>query len=63
MIWTSMWIWPCRWPTTCRGLAALRSGLGERMAASPLCDGKRFATNLASLLRNVWEHRSGVTTD
>ena len=38
-------------------LAALRSGLRERMAASPLCDGKRFAGHLMSLLRDVWEHR------
>ncbi len=34
-------------------LATLRSGLRERMAASPLCDGKRFAANLASILRDV----------
>ena len=36
-------------------LAVLRSGLRARMAASPLCDGKRFAGNLASILRDVWE--------
>ncbi len=36
-------------------LAALRSGLRERMSASPLCDGKRFATNLMSILHHVWE--------
>jgi predicted O-linked N-acetylglucosamine transferase (SPINDLY family) len=36
-------------------LAALRAGLRQRMAASPLCDGKRFATNLMSLLQDVWE--------
>jgi predicted O-linked N-acetylglucosamine transferase (SPINDLY family) len=35
-------------------LAALRAGLRERMARSPLCDGKRFAANLAELLRRVW---------
>ena len=40
------------------GLAAMRSGLRERMAASPLCDGQRFAANLASLLRDVWELRT-----
>jgi predicted O-linked N-acetylglucosamine transferase (SPINDLY family) len=37
-------------------LAALRAGLRQRMAASPLCDGKRFAENLASILRGVWKH-------
>jgi predicted O-linked N-acetylglucosamine transferase (SPINDLY family) len=36
-------------------LAMLRAGLRERMAASPLCDGKRFASNLASMLHDVWE--------
>ena len=39
-------------------LAVLRAGLRERMAASPLCDGKRFATNLASMLHDVWEQRA-----
>ena len=38
-------------------LAALRAGLRERMAASPLCDGNRFAGNLMSLLRGVWRER------
>jgi len=37
-------------------LAALRAGLRERVAASSLCDGPRFAANLMSLLRDVW-HR------
>ncbi len=36
-------------------LAALRAGLRQRMAASPLCDGKRFATNLAAILYDVWK--------
>jgi predicted O-linked N-acetylglucosamine transferase (SPINDLY family) len=40
-------------------LAALRAGLRERMAASPLCDGKRFAANLTSMLRDVWEQWIG----
>ncbi len=35
-------------------LADLRSGLRDRMAASPLCDGKRFADNLMSLVRQLW---------
>ncbi len=35
-------------------LAALRAGLRERMAGSPLCDGKRFAENLMMILRGVW---------
>jgi predicted O-linked N-acetylglucosamine transferase (SPINDLY family) len=38
-------------------LATLRAGLRERMAASPLCDGKRFSANLMSLLHHVWELR------
>ena len=37
-------------------LAMLRAGLRERMAASPLCDGKRFAGNLLALLREIWEN-------
>jgi protein O-GlcNAc transferase len=36
-------------------LAALRAGLRERMAASPLCDGRRFAENFTKLLRSVWQ--------
>ncbi len=35
-------------------LSTLRAGLRERMAASPLCDGKRFAMDLAALLRAAW---------
>jgi predicted O-linked N-acetylglucosamine transferase (SPINDLY family) len=40
-------------------LALLRAGLRQRMAASPLCDGKRFAANLTSILHGVWEQRRG----
>jgi predicted O-linked N-acetylglucosamine transferase (SPINDLY family) len=40
-------------------LAVLRAGLRQRMAASPLCDGKRFADNLMSMLHDVWEQRIG----
>lgn len=36
-------------------LAAWRAGLRERMAASPLCDGRRFAKNLMHLLRGTWQ--------
>ena len=36
-------------------LAAIRAGLRERMAVSPLCDGERFAKNLMALLRDVWQ--------
>jgi predicted O-linked N-acetylglucosamine transferase (SPINDLY family) len=35
-------------------LAALRAGLRDQMARSPLCDGPRFARNLIEVLRNVW---------
>jgi predicted O-linked N-acetylglucosamine transferase (SPINDLY family) len=34
-------------------LAMLREGLRQRMAASPLCDGKRFATHLMSMLQDL----------
>ena len=35
-------------------LAALCAGLRPQMAASPLCDGPRFAGHLIELLRQVW---------
>jgi predicted O-linked N-acetylglucosamine transferase (SPINDLY family) len=35
-------------------LASIRAGLRDRMAASPLCDGDRFARDLLSILRDVW---------
>jgi predicted O-linked N-acetylglucosamine transferase (SPINDLY family) len=37
-------------------LAALRAGLRDRMAASPLCDGKRFAEHFAEVIRGAWRH-------
>ena len=40
-------------------LAVLRAGLRQRMAASPLCDGKRFAANLTSVLHGVWQQCRG----
>jgi predicted O-linked N-acetylglucosamine transferase (SPINDLY family) len=36
-------------------LASLRAGLRQRMAASPLCDGQRFAANLMHVLRDAWQ--------
>jgi predicted O-linked N-acetylglucosamine transferase (SPINDLY family) len=41
-------------------LSELRARLRQRVAASPLCDGKRFGDNLLRLLREVW--REWVTT-
>lgn len=35
-------------------LARLRAALRDRVATSPLCDGKKFAVNLATLLRTAW---------
>lgn len=37
-------------------LATLRGGLRERLASSPLCDGRRFAENFGTLLRSAWRH-------
>jgi predicted O-linked N-acetylglucosamine transferase (SPINDLY family) len=35
-------------------LSAMRSGLRERMCASPLCDASRFVANLERLYRGAW---------
>jgi len=35
-------------------LARTRETLRNRMRQSPLCDGKRFATNFGSLMHSVW---------
>jgi len=43
-----------QWVSDMPRLAAVRRGLREQMAASPLCDGPRFAANFAHLLRDVW---------
>jgi predicted O-linked N-acetylglucosamine transferase (SPINDLY family) len=40
-------------------LAALRAGLRQRMAASPLCDGKRFAAHLTTMLQDAWQQWMG----
>jgi predicted O-linked N-acetylglucosamine transferase (SPINDLY family) len=38
-------------------LTALRAGLRQQMASSPLCDGKQFAGELTRLLREIWRQR------
>jgi predicted O-linked N-acetylglucosamine transferase (SPINDLY family) len=40
-------------------LAALRSTLRQRMAASPLCDASRFARNWEQQMRSVWRKACG----
>ncbi|MGO9919094.1 MAG: tetratricopeptide repeat protein [Isosphaeraceae bacterium] len=40
-------------------LAAMRAGLRDQMAESPLCDGPRFAADLMSVLYDVWERNGG----
>jgi len=42
------------WATALDWLSELRQGLRARVAASPLCDGPRFATHLLEALRGVW---------
>ena len=36
-------------------LTALRSGLRERMAISALCDGRKFAADFTSSMRQIWK--------
>jgi predicted O-linked N-acetylglucosamine transferase (SPINDLY family) len=40
-------------------LAELRARLRPQVAASPLCDGRRFAADLAELLRGAWRRWCG----
>ncbi len=37
------------------GLAALRARIRPQMAASPLCDNRRFAANFVRLMEEVWQ--------
>lgn len=43
------------WATRRDDLARLRAGLRERVQASPLCDGPRFAADFLHLMRATWD--------
>jgi predicted O-linked N-acetylglucosamine transferase (SPINDLY family) len=43
------------WAKDLARLTAVRGGLRGRVAASPLCDGPRFAANLLARLREAWQ--------
>ena len=36
-------------------LVGLRAGLREKMASSPICDGKKFADSFAAIMRDIWQ--------
>jgi predicted O-linked N-acetylglucosamine transferase (SPINDLY family) len=42
-------------------LAALRSGLRERMLASPLMDGKQYAADVEAAFRRIWQEWCGAS--
>lgn len=37
-------------------LSDLRLGLRQKMAASPICDGEKFASGFAAIMRQIWGH-------
>ena len=43
-----------RWANDWPALEKLRTGLRERMAASPLCDCDRFTRNFELVVRQAW---------
>ncbi|MBS0266803.1 MAG: tetratricopeptide repeat protein [Planctomycetes bacterium] len=47
-----------RWAGDLPRLARLRAELRTRMAASPLCDGRRFAQDFSQILWHTWEKHS-----
>lgn len=42
------------WAGDLKGLAQVRAGMRAQVAASPLCDARRFAENCQRLLREAW---------
>lgn len=44
-----------KWANDLEGLSKLRAEMRERVRASPLCDGPRFARNFESALRFMWK--------
>jgi predicted O-linked N-acetylglucosamine transferase (SPINDLY family) len=48
------------WAGDLRRLTEMRAGLRQRVAPSPLCDGKRFAENFVQVLRGVWREWAGA---
>ena len=44
-----------KWADDLEGLAALRAGMRDKVAASPLVDGKRFAGHIEEAFRFMWK--------